>query len=126
MDEKKTTNFKSILCGAATGAANGLFGGGGGMIAVPLLRAQGLNEKKGARHGDCGDFARFSFIFYLVRAERVFRFFGGAARGARRVCRRVRGSKAFIVSARKGGVLCVRRVAGGGGSVADFFLGAFV
>ena len=46
MDEKKTVNFKSILCGAATGAANGLFGGGGGMIAVPLLRAQGLNEKK--------------------------------------------------------------------------------
>ena len=46
MDEQKSAGFKSILCGAATGAANGLFGGGGGMIAVPLLRAQGLNEKK--------------------------------------------------------------------------------
>ena len=46
MDEQKSAGFKSILCGAATGAANGLFGGGGGMIAVPLLRAQGLSEKK--------------------------------------------------------------------------------
>ena len=28
---------KLILGGAFTGAANGLFGGGGGMIAVPVL-----------------------------------------------------------------------------------------
>ena len=46
MREEKSADLKSVLCGAATGAANGLFGGGGGMIAVPLLRAQGLNEKQ--------------------------------------------------------------------------------
>ena len=39
--EKKT--FGLIAGGALTGACNGLFGGGGGMVAVPLLeRAGGL------------------------------------------------------------------------------------
>ncbi len=32
---------KLILGGAATGAANGLFGGGGGMIVVPVLERVG-------------------------------------------------------------------------------------
>ncbi len=31
----------SLFGGAAVGAANGLFGGGGGMIAVPVLRKTG-------------------------------------------------------------------------------------
>ena len=30
--------FKRIASGALTGAVNGLFGGGGGMVAVPLLK----------------------------------------------------------------------------------------
>ena len=34
-----------LLGGTAVGALNGLFGGGGGMVAVPILRAAG----KGAR-----------------------------------------------------------------------------
>ena len=34
-----------ILGGAAVGAVNGLFGGGGGMIAVPILRAGGRGER---------------------------------------------------------------------------------
>ncbi|MCD8040325.1 MAG: TSUP family transporter [Clostridia bacterium] len=29
--------MRKIVCGGAVGAANGLFGGGGGMIAVPML-----------------------------------------------------------------------------------------
>ena len=33
----KTTNWYAMGGGALTGAANGLFGGGGGMIAVPYL-----------------------------------------------------------------------------------------
>lgn len=33
--------LKAVLGGAAVGAANGLFGGGGGMIAVPLLLRMG-------------------------------------------------------------------------------------
>lgn len=40
-------NFKSALSGLLTGAVNGLFGGGGGMVAVPLLKnLLGYNEKK--------------------------------------------------------------------------------
>lgn len=34
-------NFFYLLGGAGVGAANGLFGGGGGMIAVPVLKAAG-------------------------------------------------------------------------------------
>lgn len=33
--------FSLLLGGAGIGAANGLFGGGGGMIAVPVLKATG-------------------------------------------------------------------------------------
>ena len=36
---------KKIVCGGAVGLANGLFGGGGGMIAVPMLQNTGLDEK---------------------------------------------------------------------------------
>ena len=38
--------MKKILCGVAVGFANSLFGGGGGMIAVPLLQKTGLDEKR--------------------------------------------------------------------------------
>ena len=39
--------WKYALSGAAAGAANGLFGAGGGMILVPLLtRWAGLEDKK--------------------------------------------------------------------------------
>lgn len=34
------------LGGICTGILNGLFGSGGGMVAVPFLRSGGLNEKK--------------------------------------------------------------------------------
>lgn len=38
---------KPVLAGALTGAVNGLFGGGGGMVAVPLLRtALGYGDKR--------------------------------------------------------------------------------
>ena len=41
------TNRKAtyLLGGAAVGAANGLFGGGGGMIAVPVLKATGRSAQ---------------------------------------------------------------------------------
>lgn len=35
-------NTKRAAVGAATGAANSLFGGGGGMLAVPLLQKNGV------------------------------------------------------------------------------------
>jgi uncharacterized membrane protein YfcA len=46
MEEKSTQNGKRIFCGGAVGLANGLFGGGGGMIAVPMLQRTGLEEKR--------------------------------------------------------------------------------
>ncbi len=36
---------RRIAGGCAVGAANGLFGGGGGMIAVPVLRAEGMEAR---------------------------------------------------------------------------------
>jgi hypothetical protein len=38
--------FRQILCGGAIGFTNGLFGGGGGMVAVPLLESKLGAEKK--------------------------------------------------------------------------------
>lgn len=45
---RKETKQKAarILGGALIGTANGAFGGGGGMLAVPLLRAGGLETAK--------------------------------------------------------------------------------
>ncbi len=38
--------LQQIVCGVLLGLANSLFGGGGGMIAVPLLKGTGLSEKE--------------------------------------------------------------------------------
>lgn len=38
--------YKFPLLGAAAGIANGIFGSGGGIIAVPLLKNAGLETKK--------------------------------------------------------------------------------
>ncbi len=35
-----------ILCGGGVGLANSLFGGGGGMLAVPMLSRTGLDDKR--------------------------------------------------------------------------------
>ena len=42
---KWTVSWKQVVSGIAVGAANGLFGGGGGMLAVPLLQKTGYAEK---------------------------------------------------------------------------------
>ena len=46
MQKAKKKNVERIICGTAVGLANSLFGGGGGMIAVPLLQKTGLEEKR--------------------------------------------------------------------------------
>ncbi len=43
---KKNGKFSQIFCGVLVGIANSLFGGGGGMLAVPLLQQTGLKEKQ--------------------------------------------------------------------------------
>lgn len=43
----KVNFFKNLSAGALTGAINGLFGGGGGMVAVPLLKGMlGYDDKR--------------------------------------------------------------------------------
>ena len=46
MEEKQVKNGQRLVCGGAVGIANSLFGGGGGMIAVPMLQRTGLKEKE--------------------------------------------------------------------------------
>ena len=46
MEEKTVKNTQRIVCGGAVGLANSIFGGGGGMIAVPMLQTVGLDEKR--------------------------------------------------------------------------------
>ncbi len=43
--QKGKPNAKSIAAGSLVGLVNGLFGGGGGMIAVPALQSTGMEEK---------------------------------------------------------------------------------
>lgn len=46
MQTQKKEKITAVFCGVAVGAANSLFGGGGGMLAVPLLQKTGLDEKR--------------------------------------------------------------------------------
>ena len=45
MKKEFVKNGKTAFGGGAIGLANGLFGGGGGMVAVPILKGLGLQEK---------------------------------------------------------------------------------
>ena len=46
MDKSKSNIRKLIICGCAVGTANSVFGGGGGMLAVPLLEQTGISSQK--------------------------------------------------------------------------------
>ena len=37
--------FKTVIQGVAVGVVNGVFGAGGGMLAVPILKQNGLDQK---------------------------------------------------------------------------------
>ena len=69
MEKSKVLAGKRLLCGGLVGAANSLFGGGGGMIAVPLLTKTGLDEK--TAHATAIlvilPVSLFSFILYAIR-----------------------------------------------------------
>lgn len=69
MEGKKARIFSEVTCGVALGAANSLFGGGGGMIAVPMLQKTGLQEKNA--HATAIllilPVSLLSFIFYVFR-----------------------------------------------------------
>lgn len=69
MEESKILTGKRLLCGGLVGAANSLFGGGGGMIAVPLLTKTGLNEKMAHATAILVilPVSLFSFVLYAIR-----------------------------------------------------------
>lgn len=46
MEKTARKNAERLLTGGLVGAANGLFGGGGGMLAVPLLSRTGMSERQ--------------------------------------------------------------------------------
>ena len=64
-----TNQQKTAVSGALAGAANGLFGGGGGMIAVPLLQRIGLEEKRAHATAILWilPISLLSFILYAVK-----------------------------------------------------------
>lgn len=46
MEKSKQKNGRRMVCGGLVGAANSIFGGGGGMIGVSLLQKTGMAEKQ--------------------------------------------------------------------------------
>ena len=69
MTERNFLESKRLTCGLLTGVANGLFGGGGGMLAVPLLQKTGLSEQKAHATAILVilPVSAFSFILYAFR-----------------------------------------------------------
>ena len=69
MKGEKRGYFWKIVCGTIIGAANSVFGGGGGMLAVPLLKKTGLQEK--CAHATAIllilPISLLSFLLYAVR-----------------------------------------------------------
>jgi uncharacterized membrane protein YfcA len=63
------SKLKELSCGVAIGAANGLFGGGGGMLAVPLLQKTGLDTKRSHATAILVilPVSAFSFLLYAYR-----------------------------------------------------------
>jgi len=69
MEQNGILTGKRLLCGGLVGAANSLFGGGGGMIAVPLLKSTGLSDKRAHATAILVilPVSLFSFIVYALR-----------------------------------------------------------
>ncbi len=67
--------WKKLLGGGLVGAANSLFGGGGGMLAVPMLQRTGMGEKEA--HATAIllilPISLTSFFFYAVKGVYDFR-----------------------------------------------------
>ena len=74
MKKSNGKNILRIICGGAVGAANSFFGGGGGMIAVPLLEKTGISEKES--HATAIllilPVSLLSFLFYYFRGNYDF------------------------------------------------------
>jgi len=62
-------NARRIFCGTLVGVANSLFGGGGGMLAVPLLERTGLTQKEAHATAILVilPVSAFSFLLYVLK-----------------------------------------------------------
>lgn len=69
MEQAKKQNSKRLFCGVAVGVANSLFGGGGGMLAVPLLNATGYTQKEAHATAILVilPVSFFSFLLYFIQ-----------------------------------------------------------
>lgn len=69
MEKMQNNAFSKLTTGVFVGAANGLFGGGGGMLAVPLLTRIGYREKQAHATAILVilPVCFSSFLFYLFR-----------------------------------------------------------
>lgn len=84
----KKENIKHYLAGIAVGIVNGLLGSGGGMIAVPLLRRAGLDQRQAQANAIAVilPISIVSVIMYLaggnVNIESSWQFLPGGVVGA--------------------------------------------
>ena len=69
MQNATVKKARLFSCGVAVGLANSLFGGGGGMLAVPLLQKVGYTEKKAHATAILVilPVSVFSFLLYFFR-----------------------------------------------------------
>ena len=69
----KKINFKTVFSGIAIGVVNGLMGAGGGMIAVPLLKKAGLDQRKAQANAIAVilPISVLSCVMYLIRGSVV-------------------------------------------------------
>jgi len=69
MEKEKSERFRKLSCGVSIGAVNAFFGGGGGMLAVPLLEKSGYAQK--CAHATAIlvilPVSALSFLFYVFR-----------------------------------------------------------
>ena len=87
--EKKGKWTRAAVTGTLCGLLNGLFGAGGGIAAVPLLRAGGLEQKKAHATSAGRHFAAGRDQRRQLSVERGGFLFGSLALSARRFPRRV-------------------------------------
>ena len=73
MDGKKSAISK-MICGGIVGATNGIFGGGGGMIAVPMLKKTGLREKRAHATAILVILPVSLFSFFLYAVKGIYDF----------------------------------------------------
>lgn len=69
MEKTRGKIWKLTTCGCAVGIANSVFGGGGGMLAVPLLEKAGLSSQKAHATAILVilPVSLFSFVLYAFR-----------------------------------------------------------